>query len=45
MMLPPNQSLAVANVTQLAGDLIRALDGYPFGAVTPVAIDDRGPTR
>lgn len=43
MMLPPNQPFAIANLTQLAADLSRALDGHPHGAVSPDAIDDRGP--
>lgn len=41
MMLPLDQPLAVANVTQLASDLGRALGGYGYGPVTPDAVDDR----
>lgn len=43
-MQPPNHPTAIANVTQLALDLIRALDGYAGGTVSPDAVDDRGAT-
>lgn len=43
MIQPRNDGMAVANVTQLASDLGRALDGQGFGPVSADAIDDRGP--
>lgn len=42
MIRQPNDSWAVAHIRKLAAELVQALDGRPFGTVTPDALDDRG---